>query len=70
MSLEDLDWIPLQSQITYTDLQGNQYIRVICKKQELTRDQDEVHKGAKAEVLANFVQVQNANLVLNGKLVF
>ncbi len=67
MSLEELDWIPLQSQITYTDLQGNQFIRVICKKQEFTRNQDDVHKGAKAEVLANFVQVQNANLVLGGK---
>jgi len=68
MSLANLDWIPLQSQITYTDLQGNQFIRVICKKQMLTQDQDEVHKDAKAHVLANFVQVQNANLVLGGRV--
>lgn len=67
MNIENLEWIPLQSQIKYRDLSGNEFVRVICKKQLLTKDHEEVHKEAKPEVLAKFIQKESADHVLKGE---
>jgi hypothetical protein len=68
VNLDETKSIPLQSQITYTDLKGNEFVRIISKQQELTKDQEEAQKEVKAAILTNYVQKQSANLVLNGKV--
>ena len=70
LSLEDLESLPLQAQISYTDLKGNQFIFVASQRQKLTKDQKEAEKGLKADILAGYVQKQSANLVLDGKYEF
>jgi len=67
ISLEYTKSIPMQSQVTYTDMKGNQFVRVISKQQGLTQDQKEVKKGVKANILSGYVQTESANLVLQGK---
>ena len=57
----------MQSQITYKDMKGNEFVRVISKQQELTQDQKEAKKGVRAEILTGYVQKESANLVLQGR---
>lgn len=68
INLEDLEFLPLQAQIFYTDLEGNEYVLVVSRRQELTKDHKEVEKGMKTDILAGYVQKQSANLVLDGKV--
>ena len=67
LDLEEIKSIPMQSQITYTDMKGNEFVRVISKQQGLTQDQKEAKKGVKANILSGYVQTESANLVLQGK---
>lgn len=67
VDLNKVESLPLQSQITYTDLKGNEFVRVISKQQELTKDQNEAGKDMKADILTNYVAKETANLALQGK---
>jgi len=67
VNLDELEYLPLQAQITYTDLQGNEFALIVTRKQELTKDQSEAEKGIKADILAGYVEKQSANLLLEGK---
>lgn len=70
VNLDEMKFIPLQSQITYTDLKGNEFIRIISKQQELTKDQQEAEKEVKASILTGYVAKETANLALQGKSLF
>jgi len=67
INLEETKSIPMQCQITYTDLKGNEFVRVICKQQNLTKDVKEAKKEVKASILTGYVQKEGANLVLKGR---
>jgi len=67
VNLDGLDSLPLQAQITYTDLDGNEFALIVTRKQQLTKDQNEAEKGVNAEILAGYVEKQSANLMLEGK---
>jgi hypothetical protein len=67
VNLEETTSIPMQCQISYTDLKGNEFVRIICKKQNLTKDVKEAKKDIKASILTGYVQKESANLVLKGK---
>ena len=67
INLEETKSIPMQCQISYTDLKGNEFVRIICKEQNLTKDVKEAKKAVKAEILTGYVQKESANLVLNGR---
>jgi len=67
MTLEGLTSIPLQAQIVYRDLQGNKYIRVITRTQNISHNKEEVEKHANISVLATHAVQQNAKLALDGK---
>ena len=67
IDLKNTKAIPMQSQITYKDMKGNEFVRVISKQQELTQDQKEAKKGVRAEILTGYVQKESANLVLQGR---
>ncbi len=67
INLEETTSIPMQIQINYTDLKGNEFVRIICKKQSLTKDVKEAKKEIKASVLTGYVQTESAGLVLKGK---
>jgi len=67
VNLDELEYLPLQAQITYTDLQGNEFALIVTRKQELTKDQNEAEKGIKADILAAYAEKQSAHLILEGK---
>jgi len=67
INLEELEFLPLQAQISYTDLKGNEYVLVVSRKKDLTKDQKEAVKGIKAEILSNYAEKQSANLILAGR---
>jgi len=67
INLEETTSIPIQCQISYTDLKGNEFVRIICKKQNLTKDVKEAKKDIKASILTGYVQKESADLVLKGK---
>ena len=59
--------MPLQAQISYTDLDGNEFVFVISRKQDLTKDHKEAEQGIKADILSNYAEKQSANLILAGR---
>lgn len=65
--VENMTFLPLQAQISYTDLKGNEFVRIISKQQELTKDKEEADKEVDAPILTNFVHKATANLAIYGK---
>ena len=59
--------IPLQAQIIYYDLNGNKYVRVITKNQNISHDKKDVEKKADISILATHAVQKNAQLALEGK---
>ena len=67
INLEETKSIPMQCQISYTDLKGNEFVRIICKEQNLTKDVKEAKKDVKTSIFTGYVQKEGANLALKGK---
>jgi len=66
--LENLKYIPAQAQLKYFDKDGNKYLRVITRRQQLTNDKEEVEKNARIDILANHAQKQATSMALNGDI--
>jgi hypothetical protein len=60
--------IPLQAHITYYDMKGNKYVRVITRMQKVSNDKEDVEKDVNFSVLATHAVKANSKLALDGKM--
>ncbi len=67
IKVEDLTKIPLQTQITYTLMNGMKCIRILTKVQDASSDRGEVEKEANTDILAINAAQQASKMAAKGK---
>lgn len=66
IDLKTLETVPLQSQITYKDMEGKKCLRVITQVQQVTHEKEEAVKGANKEVIGAHVALKAAEIAQKG----
>jgi len=69
VDLQNLNEIPLQTQVFFQDKDGNKYVRVLTQHQKITDKKEDVEKNADIAILATNATQKTAQYALEGKLV-
>merc|ERR1712046_246737 len=69
LGFKDLDELPFQVQITYTKLDGSQYVRVISQSKPVSKDRSLCEASAKVDMLSAHAMQTSAMLAGDGDYV-